>query len=175
MLVGDLWHGTSCVRQPTWPMFISAVMLGQVSLLFSSLHTVYNGFQHTQCSPAYWLQTARWTNLYSERKSVCLFLFLPDLGSNLRKFQQVSACMNCFFLFRWPVSCLFKFVFKVVSASFNTDWVRREVDLLVLRFVVNTLNIYHYNNRKGTGHCLCLMSDDCSLVPGLHDGPSHMV
>lgn len=118
-------------------------MLGRVSLLFSSLHTVYNGFQHTQCSPAYWLQTARWTNLYSERKSVCLFLFLPDLGINLRKFQQVSACMNCFFLFHWPVSCLFKFVFKVVSASFNTDWVRREVDLLVLRFVVNTLNMRH--------------------------------
>lgn len=83
--------------------------------------------------------------------------------------------MNCFFLFCLPVSCLFKFVFKVVFAFFNIDWVRREVDLLVLRFEVNTLNISHYNNRKGTGQCLRLMSDDCSLVTGLHDGPSHMV
>lgn len=98
LLVGDLWHGTSCVGQPTWPMFIGAVMLGGVSLLFPSLHTVYNGFQHTQCSPAYWLQTARWTNLYSERKSVCLFLFLPDLGINLRKLIPISFCLYELFL-----------------------------------------------------------------------------
>lgn len=109
--------GTSCVGQLTWPVFISSVMLGGVSLLFSSLHTVYNGF----------------------------FFF--------------------FFAF---------FVFKVVSASFNTDWVKREVGLLVLRFVVNTLSIYYYN----TGKALVPVSPCvCRLLSGYRVKwrPSHMV